>query len=122
MRRPQADNPAAPPPGTRLCAVSDLADPGARGFRFRAGEALFAAFLVREGEEVRGWIDSCPHNGWPLAVMDDRYLTRAGDRILCAAHGAVFRLGDGVCTAGPCAGEALTPWPVTVRAGWVETA
>ena len=122
MRRPQADNPAAPPPGTRLCAVSDLADPGARGFRFREGEALFAAFLVREGEEVRGWIDSCPHNGWPLAVMDDRYLTRAGDRILCAAHGAVFRLGDGVCTAGPCAGEALTPWPVTVRAGWVETA
>jgi len=122
MHRPQTDNPAAPPPGTRLCAVSELADPGARGFRFRVGEALFAAFLVREGPEVRGWIDSCPHNGWPLAVMDDLYLTRAGDRILCAAHGAVFRLGDGVCTAGPCAGEALTPWPVTVRAGWVETA
>jgi nitrite reductase/ring-hydroxylating ferredoxin subunit len=122
MRRPQADNPAAPPAGTRLCAVSELGDPGARGFRFRAGEALFAAFLVREGSEVRGWIDSCPHNGWPLAVMDDLYLTRTGDRILCAAHGAVFRLGDGVCTAGPCAGEALTPWPVVVRSGWVETA
>ena len=122
MRRPEADNPAAPPPGTRLCAVAELADPGARGFRFRAGEALFAGFLVREGAEVRGWIDSCPHNGWPLAVMDDLYLTRTGDRILCAAHGAVFRLGDGVCTAGPCAGEALTPWPVTVRDGTVETA
>ncbi len=122
MRRPQADNPAAPPPGTRLCAVSELADPGARGFRFRVGEAMFAGFLVREGSEVRGWIDSCPHNGWPLAVMDDLYLTRTGDRILCAAHGAVFRLGDGVCTAGPCAGEALTPWPVVVHGGWVETA
>jgi nitrite reductase/ring-hydroxylating ferredoxin subunit len=122
MRRPQADNPAAPPPGTRLCAVTDLGDPGARGFRFRVGEALFAGFLVREGSEVRGWVDSCPHNGWPLAVMDDLYLTRTGDRILCAAHGAVFRLGDGVCTAGPCAGEALTPWPVTVRDGTVETA
>ncbi len=122
MRRPQADNPAEPPPGTRLCAVAELADPGARGFRFRAGESLFAGFLVREGDTVLGWVDSCPHNGWPLAVMDDRYLTRTGDRILCAAHGAVFRLGDGVCTAGPCAGEALTPWPVVVRSGWVETA
>ena len=122
MRPPQADNPATPQPGTRLCALGELADPGARGFRFRAGDALFAAFLVREGTEVRGWIDSCPHNGWPLAVMDDRYLTRTGDRILCAAHGAVFRLEDGVCTAGPCAGERLTPWPVAVRSGWVETA
>lgn len=122
MRPPQADNPAAPQPGTRLCALGELADPGARGFRFRAGDALFAAFLVREGGDVRGWVDSCPHNGWPLAVMDDLYLTRTGDRILCAAHGAVFRLGDGVCTAGPCAGERLTPWPVAVRSGWVETA
>jgi nitrite reductase/ring-hydroxylating ferredoxin subunit len=122
MRPPQADNPAAPQPGIRLCALGELADPGARGFRFRAGDALFAAFLVREGGEVRGWVDSCPHNGWPLAVMDDRYLTGTGDRILCAAHGAVFRLGDGVCTAGPCAGERLTPWPVAVRNGWVETA
>ena len=43
-------------------------------------------------------------------------------RGLGAAHGAVFRLGDGVCTAGPCAGERLTPWPVAVRSGWVETA
>lgn len=122
MRQPQADNPATPQPGIRLCALGELADPGARGFRFRSGDALFAAFLVREGAEVRGWIDSCPHNGWPLAVMDDRYLTRTGDRILCAAHGAVFRLEDGVCTAGPCAGERLTPWPVAVRSGWIETA
>lgn len=122
MRLPQADNPATPPPGTRLCALGELGDPGARGFRFRTGDALFAGFLVREGDEVRGWVDSCPHNGWPLAVMDDRYLVRGGDRILCAAHGAVFRLLDGVCTAGPCAGEALTPWPVSVRSGWVETA
>jgi hypothetical protein len=25
-------------------------------------------------------------------------------------------------SVGPCAGERLTPWPVAVRSGWVETA
>ena len=43
----EADNPARPAAGLRLCAVADLADPGARGFRFRAGDRLFAGFVVR---------------------------------------------------------------------------
>ncbi|WP_374575291.1 Rieske (2Fe-2S) protein [Phenylobacterium sp.] len=115
-------NPARPPAGVDLCALGDLADPGAKGFRFRQGEALFAGFVVRQGEEVRGYVDSCPHAGWPLSALDDRYLTRDGRRLLCAGHGALFRPADGTCVAGPCAGEALTPWPVTVAAGRVVTA
>lgn len=113
---------ARPAAGVDLCALADLADPGARSFRFRDGERLFAGFVVRQGEAVRGYVDSCPHAGWPLAMFDDRYLTRSGDRLLCAGHGALFRLEDGVCTSGPCAGEALTPWPVAVRDGRVQTA
>ena len=30
--------------------------------------------------------------------------------------GALFRVEDGVCVAGPCAGDALWPWPVAVGA------
>jgi nitrite reductase/ring-hydroxylating ferredoxin subunit len=112
---------ARPGPGVRLCALSDLADPGAKGFRFRAGSQLFAGFLIRSGAAVSGFVDSCPHAGWPLAAFDDRYLTRGGDHILCAGHGALFGL-DGLCTAGPCAGLRLEPWPVAVRAGEVFTA
>ena len=37
-------------------------------------------------------------------------------------HGALFRLEDGVCVAGPCAGERLKPWPVAVIDGVVTTA
>jgi nitrite reductase/ring-hydroxylating ferredoxin subunit len=112
-------NPAAPPPGTRLCALADLADPGARGFLFRQGEALFMGFVTRRGEAAYGYIDRCPHAGMPMASFNDRYLTREGDLILCAAHGALFRLDDGVCVAGPCAGRALTAWPVKVEQGAV---
>lgn len=120
--RAEPDNPARPPAGVRLCALAELADPGARGFRFRHDRHLFAGFLVRQGPEVRGYVDSCPHNGWPLSSPDDRYLTANGARIICAAHGAVFRPLDGVCVGGPCAGDRLSPWPVAMLGGEVVTA
>ena len=122
MSRSEANNPARPPSGVRLCGLDEIADPGARGFRFREDRALFAGFLVRQGMVVSGYVDSCPHNGWPLAIMDDRYLTADGNRIICAAHGAVFRPSDGLCVAGPCEGEGLSIWPVAVRGGEVFTA
>lgn len=105
----------------RLCDLDEIADPGAKGFRFRADNKLFAAFVVRAGPLVEGYVDSCPHAGWPLGAMDDRYLTRSGEHILCAGHGALFKL-NGVCVAGPCLGERLAAWPVAVRAGVVFTA
>jgi nitrite reductase/ring-hydroxylating ferredoxin subunit len=115
-------NPARPGAGVRLCALADIADPGARGFSFREGEALFFGFVVRVGDEAHGYVDRCPHAGFPLANPAERYLTREGDLILCAAHGALFRRGDGVCISGPCAGKALAPWPVRTQDGTIVTA
>ena len=104
----------------RLCALEEVADPGSKGFRFRVDSRLFAAFVVRSGDLLTGYIDQCPHAGWPLG-FDDRYLTRTGDHILCAGHGALFDL-DGLCVAGPCTGQSLTVWPVVVEGGEVFTA
>jgi nitrite reductase/ring-hydroxylating ferredoxin subunit len=119
--RSEADNPARPGPGVRLCALSDLADPGSKGFRFREDTRLFAGFVLRQGETVRGFVDSCPHAGWPLSGLPDRYLTRDDRHILCAGHGALFSL-DGQCVAGPCVGDRLTEWLVEIRDGEVFTA
>jgi len=112
-------HPAQPAPGTVLCALADLPDPGSRGFVFRDGEAMFLGFVVRIEGEVYGYVDRCPHNGLPLAVTQDRYLTREKDLILCGTHGALFRIGSGACVAGPCAGLALSRWPVRVADGMV---
>ena len=101
--------------------MAEIADPGAKGFRFRADTRLFAGIVVRAGETVTGFVDSCPHAGWPLAGWEDRYLTRSGEHILCAGHGALFSL-DGACVAGPCFGDHLRAWPVAVRDGEVFTA
>lgn len=121
MDRSEPGNPARPPAGARLCALADLDDPGTRGFRFREGSRLFAGFVLREGGTVRGFVDSCPHAGWPLSALPDRYLTRDARHILCAGHGALFSL-EGRCVAGPCLGERLSEWPVEVRGGEVFTA
>lgn len=120
--RADPDNPARPVAGTPLCALDEIPSPGSKGFRFREGEALFAGFVVRQGEILAGYVDSCPHAGWPLAGFAGRYLTRENDFILCAGHGALFKIEGGACVAGPCPGQALTPWPVTVRDGQIVVA
>lgn len=113
---------ARPLPGARLCAAEALELTGARGFAFTQGDARFSAFVVRTGEGAAGYLDRCPHAGWPLAFQEHDYLTRDRAFIICAGHGALFRPEDGVCVAGPCAGRALTPWPVRVEEGVVVTA
>jgi nitrite reductase/ring-hydroxylating ferredoxin subunit len=111
-----------PGQGEVLCNLSDLDDPGARGFVFGGEGARFSGFIVRRGGVVRGYVDACPHVGAPLALARDSFLTREGDLIICATHGALFRPQDGLCVAGPCVNRALQPWPVQVRDGKVWTA
>lgn len=115
-------NVAQPPAGVALCPVEALAETGAQGFVFRDGEARFAGFVVvRPGGAVAGYVDRCPHAGLPLAWREHDYLTRERDLILCASHGAAFRLEDGMCVGGPCGGRALTAWAVRVEGGVVVT-
>ena len=115
-------NPARPPKGTALCPLDEIPEPGARGFDFRVGEAVFGGFVVRKAGLVLGYVDQCPHAGWPLAPLPDRYLTRDAERIFCGGHGALFRIEDGLCTSGPCEGDSLEKWPVVVDAeGMVRT-
>lgn len=115
-------NPARPAPGTVLCRLEEIADPGSKSMYFEVWPAAFSAFLVRRGDEVFGYVDRCPHAAQPLAAFEDRYLTRDKDRILCARHGALFRIEDGYCTSGPCAGDRLIRWPVRVEDGAVLAA
>jgi len=107
-------NPAAPLGGTTLCRLDEIGDPGSRGFTWTAGMQMFNGFVVRQGAEVRGYVDYCPHAGWPLALQNDGYLTRDGKAIICAVHGALFRAQDGRCLAGPGQVADLVPWPVAL--------
>jgi nitrite reductase/ring-hydroxylating ferredoxin subunit len=113
-------NPAAPAAGTILCRLEEIER--AKGFRFREGDAAFYGVVLRDGDRVWGFVDSCPHTGQPLSLFGDRYFTREGDLLLCSGHGALFRPDTGECLAGPCVGRALIRWPVIVRDGEVVVA
>ena len=98
-----------------LCRLDDIPNPGSRGFDFREGDALHSVFVVRIGDTVRAYENSCPHTAGPLDWVPDQFLTREKDMILCATHGALFRIADGHCLSGPCIGENLTPLPVLIE-------
>lgn len=110
------------PPGVRLGPLDLIADGGARNFVLEIGERHFHGFVVRAGSAVLGYVDRCPHMGVPLARELDQYLSPLTRHIACGWHGALFRIEDGRCIAGPCVGAALTRWPVRVSEGQIETA
>ena len=111
-----------PPAGAVLCRLDEIPSTGAKGFEFFNGDTPFRGFVARRGEQVFGYVDVCPHAGWPLAVNDARRLTKDGLYLLCTGHGALFRVEDGACVAGPCERRSLEPWPVIVRNGAVVVA
>ncbi len=74
-------------------------------------------FVIRRGEQVFGYVNSCPHAWTPLDWSPDRFTNMEKTHILCATHGAVFEMETGLCIAGPCKGDRLTNFPITVTAG-----
>lgn len=107
----------APPPGTPLYALADLADPQTRSFEFGEGAERFPMFIVRSGDSVQGWLNRCPHAGHPLDFPEHQILTPDKKLLRCASHGAQFEIASGLCVAGPCPGRKLVPVPVHVKDG-----
>ena len=82
-------------------------------------------FVVRQGAQVFGYLNSCPHTGGPLDWVPGQFLNLDKDYIQCATHDALFQLHDGECVAGPCKGDSLATVPVSIEAGdvvmWMDT-
>ncbi|HEX6928617.1 MAG TPA: Rieske (2Fe-2S) protein [Gammaproteobacteria bacterium] len=104
-----------------ICPLDAIADPGAREFEIENSQGLqWFGFVVRKGGEVYAYANSCPHTGAMLNWGPDRFLTRAGNRIMCGVHGAVFEIETGYCTDGPCRGQSLRSLDARVEGGIVK--
>jgi nitrite reductase/ring-hydroxylating ferredoxin subunit len=108
--------------GRRLCRVEDVPEGGGRGFRFGSGPDLETLFVVKRQGALHAYANSCPHIGTPLDLVPDRFFARDGEHLLCATHGALFRVEDGVCIAGPCIGKRLRPVAIRIEAGEIVLA
>lgn len=97
-----------------VCTLGELPSETAREFTLGTGDDERACFLVRRGDTVRAYENSCPHTGSSLNWGPDKFLTRDRNLIMCSVHGALFEIDDGYCIAGPCQGRHLTELPVEV--------
>ena len=102
-----------------LCSLAELEETGSRGFAVGEGDWPLRGFVVKTTKAVAAYVNYCPHAGHPLNLRPHRFLTPDRSVILCTSHGALFARDDGLCIAGPCAGQSLTPIPVEVVSGFV---
>ena len=105
-----------------ICRLDDLGESDARGFSVGGGDWPLRGFVVRIRDQVRGFINSCPHARHPLNFKPHQFLTMDGTLILCSSHGALFEKLTGYCVAGPCAGQSLRTVPLEVTDGYVMLA
>ena len=106
--------PNAPEPGAALCKLAEIPDPGAREVCFGEGWDSFRIVLLRAGARVHAYRNRCAHVHIPLNYEADGFHVMDGDVIMCAHHGAMYRIADGYCFEGPCEGASLAAIPVTV--------
>ncbi len=74
-----------------------------------------AILLYRNNDNIQAWLNICPHAGRRLDYAPGKFLMQGSD-LVCAAHGATFRLADGECVAGPCRGASLK----SVAVQWID--
>ncbi len=121
---PTASSAKSAPRRIRLCRFEALEDPGARGVELVLERGVLELFVLRRGDAVRAYRNSCPHTGANLNWLADRFFDAEGRWVQCALHGALFDPLSGECIHGPCLGRFLHRVPVSVEDGvvWLAAA
>ena len=103
--------------------IADIADGQAKGFD-PSNTGQDTVFVVRKGTQLYAYSDICPHYGdTTLPWKRHQYLDASANYIVCAAHGALFDIKNGLCHQGPCVGESLKKLTVELLSNndmWVD--
>ena len=73
----------------------------------REGRPIEAMILRDERGRIVAYRNLCRHLPVPLDGGTGDLLSDDGLHLICATHGATYRLGDGHCIDGPCEGMSL---------------
>jgi len=103
--------------GSPLCSLDEIPDGGSAGLEPNPVTGIFRFIAVRRKGTVFLYKNICPHTDSPLDWRPGMFLNSRKDLIQCSTHGALFRIEDGACVAGPCDGQALDAVPAEVRDG-----
>ncbi len=114
--------PLSVPRAVSLARLQDVPDAGAIIVYAGEGDARVSLILTRRGDAISCFRNRCAHANYPLQRADGRIVVQEARYLVCAAHGASYRLEDGACAGGPCNGDGLEPIAIVVREGLVLTA
>ncbi len=95
-----------------LIRRADLPEVGITALTANISGENVAIFVQTDAGQLRAWVNACPHEGRRLDYAPGKFLIDK-QNLVCAAHGASFRLSDGFCVGGPCRGESLRAVVVT---------
>jgi nitrite reductase/ring-hydroxylating ferredoxin subunit len=84
-------------------------------FTLECGGRVVKGFVVNFEGRYGAWVNRCAHVGTPLDLWPNEFFTEDGRALICSTHGALYEPDTGLCTAGPCAGDRLTPLPLSVQ-------
>ena len=96
-----------------LLAVDNIEEGTSRGLEVNN----LYLFAVKKDDQISLYFNRCPHLGTPLEWEEDRFLDADAALIQCSTHGALFRIEDGRCLAGPCKGKYLQAVPFIIDEG-----
>jgi len=88
-----------------------LRGPHASGLMVHPVDGRRSILIWVEGGDVRAYCNLCRHLPIPLDAGTGRL-----KQLVCSTHGATYDPRSGLCTRGPCAGQALHPLQVERRA------
>jgi nitrite reductase/ring-hydroxylating ferredoxin subunit len=99
-----------------ICEAASLEE-GGKGIRFpvTVDEEDCTAFVVRYGQQPRGYLNRCAHLPMELDWTQGEFFESSGLYLMCATHGALYEPDTGKCAGGPCRGGRLHTIQVVER-------
>lgn len=108
----------ADPAAQLICDAAALLD-GGNGVRFEIQQhgVTAAAFVIRHGGVVYGYVNRCRHVPVELDWQEGRFFDGDSDYLICSMHGALYLPDSGLCVAGPCRGQSLQALAISEHDG-----
>lgn len=106
-----------------ICRTDEIWPGEAKAFSLsrrtpEGGVRPFPILVTRVGaRNFYGYVNVCPHAGSWLNFNAGTFFGAGGTVLQCGRHGAQFDIATGLCVAGACAGQSLTPLALAVIAG-----
>lgn len=99
----------------KIIKLEDVPNNGAVVVDIWPNDELVSIIITRRDERVFGYINRCPHAGWPLENFNGQFIFTPENDIICAAHGAIFSATDGRCLGGPGQNKPLQAFALSIN-------